>query len=91
MLIIPLQLHFAKDGYVNSMCDCDMSHIMRKPDFCICKNKGADQLHGFVSYLVGNPEDMFSHDTAQYEPRCQTSIAITVSKIGKTINNKSKK
>ena len=19
---------------------------MRKPDFCICKNKGADQLHG---------------------------------------------
>ena len=22
-----------------------MSHIMRKPAFCICKNKGADQLH----------------------------------------------
>ena len=22
----------------------NMSHIMRKPDFCICKNKGADQL-----------------------------------------------
>ena len=24
----------------------EMSHIMRKPAFCICKNKGADQLHG---------------------------------------------
>ena len=23
-----------------------MSCVMRKPDFCICKNKGADQLHG---------------------------------------------
>ena len=22
-----------------------MSRIMRKPDFCLCKNKGADQLH----------------------------------------------
>ena len=23
-----------------------MSHIVRKPDFCICKNKDADQLRG---------------------------------------------
>ena len=23
-----------------------MSCVVRKPDFCICKNKGADQLHG---------------------------------------------
>ena len=23
-----------------------MSHVMRKPDFCICENKGADQLCG---------------------------------------------
>ena len=22
-----------------------MSHLMRKPAFCICENKGADQLH----------------------------------------------
>ena len=22
-----------------------MSHILRKPAFCICENKGADQLH----------------------------------------------
>ena len=22
-----------------------MSHVMRKLDFCICENKGADQLH----------------------------------------------
>ena len=63
---------------------------MRKPDFCICENKGADQLCGnrttyqrlyfpytdsaiplsifcgctawFVSDLVGNPEDRFSHN-----------------------------
>ena len=67
---------------------------MRKPDFCICENKGADQLCGnrttdqrlcfrhiiqnfkpvaifcgytvrFVSDLVGNPEDRFSHNEAQ--------------------------
>ena len=76
---------------------------MRKPAFCICENKDADQLRGnreadqrlcfrytdsttpllpkseisikplailcgctarFVSYLVGNPEDRFSHNEA---------------------------
>ena len=25
----------------------EMSRIMRKLDFCICENKGADQLHGY--------------------------------------------
>ena len=31
----------------NSMGDHHkMSYAMRKPDFCICKNKGTDQLHG---------------------------------------------
>ena len=24
----------------------EMSRVMRKPAFCICENKGADQLHG---------------------------------------------
>ena len=72
--------------------------VMRKPTFCICENKDADQLHGnreadqrlcfrytdstihllpkseisslfdctawFVSDLVGNPEDQFSHNEA---------------------------
>ena len=76
---------------------------MRKPAFCICENKGADQLHDnctadlnafifatqeynpstseiqnfkplviffgcearFVSDLIRNPEDRFSHDAAQ--------------------------
>ena len=76
---------------------------MRKPTFCVCENKDADQLHGnreadqrlcfryinstipllskseifkplaifcgctarFVSDLVGNPEDRFSHNEAQ--------------------------
>ena len=77
----------------------DMSRVVRKPAFCICENKGADQLHGnreadqrlcfrntdstipllpkseilvifsgctawFVSDLVGNPEDLFSHNEA---------------------------
>ena len=49
---------------------------MRKPAFCICQKKGADQLCGncaavqrgctakFLSDLVGNPENMFSHDMA---------------------------
>ena len=39
---------------------------MRKPTFCICENKDADQLCGnrFVSDLIGNPEDRFSHSEA---------------------------
>ena len=53
---------------------------MRKPAFCKCENKDADQLRGnrnfkplaifrgctarFVSDLVGNPEDRFSHNEA---------------------------
>ena len=24
--------------------DLQLSHVMRKPDFCLCENKGADQL-----------------------------------------------
>ena len=27
-------------------CLYDLSLVMRKPDFCICKNKDADQLRG---------------------------------------------
>ena len=79
----------------------DMSFVVRKPAFCICKNKDADQLRGdheadqhlcfsytdstipllpkteisslyafsvttdgFVSDLVGNPEDRFSYNEA---------------------------
>ena len=64
-----------------------MSLIMRKPAFCICENKDADQLFAvnaklisafvykplaifpgraarFVSDLVGNREDWFSHNEA---------------------------
>ena len=44
---------------------------MRKPALNVCENKGADQLiclsrcaARFVSDLVGNPQDMFSHDAA---------------------------
>ena len=34
--------------YVSLSTECvyHLSHIMRKPAFCICKNKGTDQLHG---------------------------------------------
>ena len=83
-----------------------MSLVMRKPAFCICENKDADQLRGnreadqrlcfrytdstipllfkseilkplaifcdclvrFVSDLVGNPEDRFSHVAAHIYP-----------------------
>ena len=86
---------------------------MRKPAFCICENKDADQLRGnreadqrlcfrymdstipllpkskknmsqaifcgctawFVSDLVGNPEDRFSHNEAQIIP---TAIRLNV-------------
>ena len=73
-----------------------MSLVVRKPAFCICEYKDADQLRGdreadqrlcfcytdstipllcqalgisrtdrFVSDVVGNPEDRFSHNEAQ--------------------------
>ena len=65
-----------------------MSCVMRKPEFCLCENKGADQLRSncfsfsyiqnfkllacicectgrFVSDLVRNPENWFSHVMAQ--------------------------
>ena len=54
-----------------------MSRFVRKPAYCICENKEADQLRGnreadqhlyfrnrFVSDLVGNPEDRFSYNKA---------------------------
>ena len=47
-----------------------MSRVVRKLAFYICENKDADQLCGnrrtawFVSDLVVNPEDRFSHNVA---------------------------
>ena len=53
-----------------------MSGVMRKPAFCICKNKGADddQLYFMAIFccctaqivldLVGNPENRFYHSAA---------------------------
>ena len=29
-----------------------MSHDMRKPDFCLCENKGTDQLRSYISASV---------------------------------------
>ena len=29
-----------------------MSHVMRNPDFCICENKGADQLCSYNSQSI---------------------------------------
>ena len=28
-----------------------VSRVMRKPDFCLCKNKGADQLLKFSAFV----------------------------------------
>ena len=80
---------------------------MRKPAFCLCKNKDADQLRGnreadqrlcfrytestiirnfeplaifcgctarFLSNLVGNPEDRFSHNEAHMMVLIKESI-----------------
>ena len=36
---------------MNDLCQAilyiDINHIMRKLAFCMCENKGADQLHGY--------------------------------------------
>ena len=87
---------------------------MRKPAFCVCENKDADQLRGnreadqslcfryidstipllpkyenfkllailcgctaqFVSDLVGNPKDRFSHKEAQITHFCLVKISM---------------
>ena len=80
----------SRPGSECSSTSC-LSGVVRKPAFCICENKDADQLWGnheadqrlcfrytdrplaifcgctarFVSDLVGNPEDRFSHNEAQ--------------------------
>ena len=47
--------------------------------FCICKNKDADQLYAFtawfVSDLVGNPDDRFSHNEAHMVNRMSSFLA----------------
>ena len=38
---------FTKDGVsTQSLTQLDMSRVVRKPAFCICENKDADQLRG---------------------------------------------
>ena len=55
LIVILLNLLFL-EMKIKSICQLvdtfveQMSHVMRKPRFWVCKNKGADQLHG-------NPED----------------------------------
>ena len=47
---------------------------MRKPAFCICENKDADQASSHLLWLyslicvglVGNPKDRFSHNEAHF-------------------------
>ena len=34
------------DPHLTSLTDLQMSLVMRKPVFCICENKDADQLRG---------------------------------------------
>ena len=42
-MLIPLRAHFLKLPEIRSIL-LNLSRVMRKPDFCLCKNKGADQL-----------------------------------------------
>ena len=44
-MISLLHVTLILSGHVNRTRN-HMSRIMRKPYFCICKNKGTDQLHG---------------------------------------------
>ena len=47
-----------------------MNCIMRKPVYCICENKGADQLRGYhaddLCSLFSHIKCKFSHDMAHY-------------------------
>ena len=44
----PVQLHTLAGSLKSSDTETRdyTSHVMRKPDFCICENKDADQLRG---------------------------------------------
>ena len=87
--------------HVHSDLRTDLGLVVRKPAFCICENKDADQRSFadqrlcffytasitpllpkpldifcgrtdlFVSDLVGNPEDWFSHNEAHLIQYCQ--------------------
>ena len=35
---------YTTHGHLTTSNNHQMSHVRRKPDFCLCKNKGADQL-----------------------------------------------
>ena len=37
---------YEQEWMIETLTDI-MSHVMRKPTFCICKNKGADQLRSY--------------------------------------------
>ena len=102
--VLEYQLQVSMITYVYCLLCYHVSRVVRKPAFCICENKAADQLCGnreadqhlcfgytdstipllpiikiqnfqplaifcnctawFVSDLVGNPEDWFSHKEA---------------------------
>ena len=38
------EVHYINDAEVCSISHLYLSHILRKPTFCICENKDADQL-----------------------------------------------
>ena len=44
---VPEYLDIKCLGCKHSKNQTDMSPVMRKPAFCICENKGADQLRGY--------------------------------------------
>ena len=60
-----------------------LRRITRKADFCICKNKVADQLHGFhnidstIPLLQQNAEDRFSRDATYI---CMRRLVFTSAK-----------
>ena len=61
------------------MRDCDMSRVVRKPAFCICKNKGADKLISAFVFATLTVQSLFylnpkfqaiSHLLRLYIPVC---------------------
>ena len=39
------------DVLIHTDCD-DLSHVMRKQDFCLCENIGADQLCSIIHGII---------------------------------------
>ena len=68
----PRRLVFSRRGSLNlypKMTHCHMSHIVRKQDYCLCENKGADQLISTFLFITWTVPFLF-FPTPKFQASC---------------------